>query len=509
MSGLKCREVEDRFDDFIEGEMSEAERISVEMHLGTCLECRESLVLWKGFIYSARNEDPEPLSPMPERRLAIAAVNEREPYPKTVNWRRWALVSCGAAATAVIALVLVVQGAGAPAASKLETVAIEPPGEKQLVATRRDGRRVIPVSPGTNLWLDTNAEVRVVTMQRGMSRFSLTSGRVVAEVKAPVPGYRFIVVTPSGEVEAKGTVFSVEVTHEGEERARVIRGVVEVRKTPKAGEVSASPLTLRAGDEGTVGSDAPVRSEKTALQMDACLLSGCDDISHVDIACLSGEAGATKQPEVVQSVEPETIRDIEPEIGPGTVESQLKKKGSNSGSVKVKGEPEANLEETERLDTLVSLALARRKAGKYSFAAETYRELIAQYPRSEAAKNALVSLGQLELVELGRPRKALTYFEKYLSRAPKGFLAEEARLGQVRACDRLGKYNDVERAASDYLKTHPGGYAGAEVLRRRGDAKQKRGDCLGAMVDYHELKTRWPSSRQNARAAKGIAACNQ
>ncbi len=508
MSGLKCREVEDRFDSFIEGELPEAERISVEMHLGTCLKCRESLALWKGFLHSARNEDPVPLSPMPERRLAIAAANEREPETQSVNWRRRALVSCGAAVAAMVALVFVLQGGEVPVVEKHEDPAAEPPGEEQLVATRTDGRRVIPVSPGTNLWLGKNADVRVVTMRRGIARFSLKAGRVVAQVKAPVPGYRFIVVTPSGEVEAKGTVFSVEVTHDGEERARVIHGVVEVRKTPEAGEASALPLTLRAGDEGTVGGEAPVRSEKTAIQVDMCLLTGCDDVSSLDVAYLFGEADAVERPEIARDLEPEVIRDMEPEIASGAGESRVKRRGPNSGGLNTKGEPTAIVDETELLDTLVSLALARRKAGKYSFAAETYRELIKQYPRSEAAKNALVSLGQLEFVELGRPHKALIYFEKYLSRAPKGFLAEEARLGQVRACDRLGKIDAVERAASAYLKAHPGGYAGAEVLRRRGDAKRKRGDCQGAMVDYHELKTRWPSSRQNKRAAKGIKACN-
>ncbi len=526
MSGSKCRHVEDRLDDFLAGELSEKERIRVEMHLGVCAHCRESLALWKGFVQTARTEEPEPLPPMVERRLAIAAAAERGPEPQqvVVNWKRWAVASCAVAAAAVFALVFVLRGAGLEETPKHQALATRSETHPQVrkksetdtvVEITADNRRVIRVNPGTNLWLDKEAVVRVEVMRRDEARFQLESGRVVAEVKAPVKGYRFVVVTPSGEVEAKGTVFSVEVSSSGKERARVLRGVVEVRKTAVKGRPAHRPLTLRAGEEGRVGDEIPSRAVDTYLQKDACLVRGCAGPDSMKLALLEvarvaeteqlhSDAKSVEQP--IESSVPVVVDAVKRNMK-GSKQQRVRKRSPDAGYQVAPAESSGSQSRDSRLDTLVSLALTQRKAGTYPMAADTYRELIREFPTSAAARNALVSLGQLELVELGRPERALKYFEDYLSRAPSGFLAEEARLGQVRAFDRLRRLNDVIRAASYYLDTHPGGYAGAEVLRRRGDAKRKQGNCLGAVEDYHRIKTWWPGSRQNKHAAKGLVEC--
>ena len=78
-----------------------------------------------------------------------------------------------------------------------------------------------------------------------------------------------------------------------------------------------------------------------------------------------------------------------------------------------------------------------------------------------------------------------------LAQHVQGLLAEEARLGKLRASEALGRTGDIKKAADDYFKAHPNGYAGAEVLRKRGDAKVKLGDCEGALEDYRWLRIRW------------------
>ena len=115
--------------------------------------------------------------------------------------------------------------------------------------------------------------------------------------------------------------------------------------------------------------------------------------------------------------------------------------------------------------------------------------------------------GQLELTELGSPESALEQFEAYLERAPRGALAEEARLGAARAHHLVGHPRDVIAATTRYLEHHPGGYAGAEMMRRRADARRALGDCGGAVDDYRRLQTWWPASREYQRAQSGLAAC--
>ncbi|MCP4604942.1 MAG: tetratricopeptide repeat protein [Proteobacteria bacterium] len=518
MSALKCRVVEDHFDDFLEGGMTEKERVKVEMHLGTCESCRQSLAVWKGFVHSIRNEELDTLPPMFERRLAIAAAAERGPESRNANWKRWATVSCGFAAAAVVALVLALQGTGLferADSSAVATLSNSNPEIEEdlrsnlLVTTAEDGRRVIAVSPGTNLWLDKDAAVQVQSTRRDLVRFRLDKGRVVAEVKPPIPGYRFIVATPSGEVEAKGTVFSVEVTDEGRGKARVLRGVVEVRRIGKNKRLPLAILTLKAGQEGSVGDVVPVTANKVAVQLDECLLTGCPETNQADVALLATEIDVSNSaPTIDISATPtETNDNLATRSGIRSDLESTKKSPLKARRTGYKSDSKTDRNRKKRMDSLVSLALAKRKVGKYPEAAEIYRRLIDEYPRSGAAQNALVSLGQLELKELGRPGRALKHFEDYLSRAPKGFLAEEARLGQVRSSGRLGRLDDVERTATAYLKTHSNGYAGAEVLRRRGDARRKLGNCEGATEDYRKIQIRWPGSHQNKLAAKGLAEC--
>ncbi len=525
MSVLKCQKIEDLFDEYLNKQLADEDMLRVERHLAGCERCERSLALWTGFIETAGKSELEPLPPLVERQLVIAAAARRGPRPKSVNWKKWALVSTAAAATAVIALIFVLGVPRTDSDSQSTQLAVQtepqPRGKgridspkykervksQRFVKTHKGGRRVIPVAPGTNLWLDKDAVVHVVSIRSDIAMFRLERGRVVAEVKAPRPGYRFIVATPNGDVEAKGTIFSVEIAHDGRETARVIRGVVEVRKRiGKEGQVKA-PVLLHAGEQASVSDPVPTQADKATLALDECLVNGCSpkDESWSEVR----ESDTATQVALLTKAETDTDRQSGVLSLRKKRDHRLKDLARDSDdTMKTNKESHGGHQSNNYVDTLVSLAQAKRKAGMYPVAAETYRRLIREFPDSHVAQNAIVSLGQLELVELGRPQKALTLFKKYLINAPNGFLAQEARLGQVRAYNRLGYADGVVRAATEYLKVHPGGYAGAEVIGRRSDARVKLDDCKGAIEDFHSLKTRWPNSKEIKRAAKGLIDCN-
>jgi outer membrane protein assembly factor BamD (BamD/ComL family) len=537
MSPLTCREVERLLDDFGRGDLPHDELQAVELHLAGCERCREAAELWSGFTFALSNAELDPLPPLVERRIAVAAADAHtrptDESVKRTSRARWiAGIAAAAAVAAGISLWIALspedEGAGADEGEVAEQTS-EPDqaaGEKQEqqeVAeaqpnTPGQGRQLIEVDDVTNLWIEEGSAVRVERLEERLARFRLDAGRVVAEVGPHPGGFRFIVVTPSGEVEAKGTIFAVEVRPGSGERARVMRGVVEVRT--KAEEDGEEPVAflVRAGESGRVGEREPAPLASDEMERDVCLLRGCAVAGEpVEVASNDPQVPATEACEPV-SPEEETARDGDDPVKPTSKhpsaggKSHKPAAGAASAASKGSGgavdpQPSAVSPEDWEVETLVSLALSQRKAGMYPMAAETYRKLIREHGNTGAARNALVSLGQLELVELGRPKQALNLFERYLGQAPSGLLSEEARLGRVRAYARMGRNQDVVGAASDYLRLHLGGYAGAEVMRLRGDAKRSLGDCLGAIEDYRQVQSLWPTSPQNRKAEIGLTAC--
>jgi len=531
MSPPTCREVQKLLDEHGHGDLPPDAREAVELHLAGCDRCREAAELWSGFTFALANTELDPLPPLVERRIAVAAADAQPARPeeraRRASGRRWiAGIAAAAAVAAGITLSFALShdgeatgqddpGVADRAAGPEQTVTDNEPAAEQVAdtrpAARGQGRQLIEVDDVTNLWIEEGSSVRVERLEERLARFRLDAGRVVAEVGPHPQGFRFTVVTPSGEVEAKGTIFAVEVRPGAHELARVMRGVVEVRaKAGVAGEEPRSFL-VRAGESGRVGDREPAPLASEEMERDVCLLRGCAVAGGPSEVAVS-----TGQPPTGESCEPvaaeaagETARAPRATSnGKADKHVQAAKSAAIKGSGASPGEarPAVSPDDWE-VETLVSLALSQRKAGMYPTAAETYRRLIREHAATAAARNALVSLGQLELVELGRPQEALGLFERYLGLAPAGLLAEEARLGRVRAYARMGREQDVVGAASDYLRLHLGGYAGAEVMRLRADARRKLGDCLGAIEDYRQVQSLWPTSPQNEKAEAGLAAC--
>jgi tetratricopeptide (TPR) repeat protein len=95
---------------------------------------------------------------------------------------------------------------------------------------------------------------------------------------------------------------------------------------------------------------------------------------------------------------------------------------------------------------LLLRARDQRTRGRFADARDSYERLLASYPDTEEGRAALVSLGQMNLVELRNPEAALRLFDRYAGLG--GVLLEEALLGRVRALGRLGR-RDAERDAID------------------------------------------------------------
>ncbi|MBW2277495.1 MAG: FecR domain-containing protein, partial [Deltaproteobacteria bacterium] len=401
MSPPTCREVERLLDDYGRGDLPRDQLEAVELHLAGCGSCREAAELWSGFNFALKNTDLDPLPPLVERRITVAAADAQETPVEargsSVLSTRWvAGIAAAAALAAGVALFFALtpdddatQAGGGVAEQAAEPEQPADDGvEEQEVAEAQpsatgQGRQLIEVDDVTNLWIEEGSAVRVEHLEEGLARFRLDEGRVVAEVGPHPDGFRFIVVTPSGAVEAKGTIFAVEVRPGSAERARVMRGVVEVRTKDEP----AKAFLVRAGESGRVGDSEPAPLASREMERDVCLLRGCavagepvevaSNAPQVPVAEVCEPAAVEADAEKDPAPRPmaKTMVGSKPSKAPPAVATAA---GKGSGGA---GEPPAAETSPDdwKVETLLTLALSQRRSGMYPMAAESYRKLIREH----------------------------------------------------------------------------------------------------------------------------------
>lgn len=115
---------------------------------------------------------------------------------------------------------------------------------------------------------------------------------------------------------------------------------------------------------------------------------------------------------------------------------------------------------------LLQRARELRASGRYGDASAVYLRLVREYAGSPEARVAQVSVGELQLSQLGDAGAALRSFEAYLSGG--GALRQEASYGRVRALQRLGRRNDAQKAAAAFVRAYPNSVQAA-ALRKEQD----------------------------------------
>ncbi|MCP4680439.1 MAG: tetratricopeptide repeat protein [Deltaproteobacteria bacterium] len=502
MTSSNCNHWREAWDEYRASDTTIEDKERFEAHLAECPECREFIETLEGIQVAINSSKMDPLL---RRRLTVAIAAE-EQAPKHRIPLRLAFGVSALAAAAVAVFILVSSEPPSPAPSPKTAWAPAPSARSEApetspdraeIETTKDGRRFIEVFSGTALWLDGKPELEAELDNENLARFVLSKGRVVAEVGAHKPGFRFIVTTPAGEVEARGTLFSVEVEPDGTVETRVAEGTIEVR--PNDGDAPRRVLT--AGQEIVLGDDSPSLASTDDLQRDRCLaLLECDYPKENDARRVSKETRPHTRPSPKKS-----NADARPQRAAVAIEESRFVEAADLVEQVFAERPRAVVTR----DLLAKLARAYRRAKLFGPAADTYRRLINTFPGSEAATNGLVSLAQIELDTLGQSDSALSHFETYLNRSPSGYLREAARAGRVRALEKLGRMNKIPRAVSRYLAAHPNGLFVAEMLCRRGDAETRLGNCASAVKDYHRVLTTWPGSREAKKAARGLGACGE
>jgi hypothetical protein len=224
------------------------------------------------------------------------------------------------------------------------------------------------------------------------------------------------VSTAYGEVVVTGTAFAVRA-EDGRLEVDVFQG--RVRVEPQG----ASALTVSAGQRYTTGDGVSALPPETS--------GAADPLWH---ALAAADTPGIPAPALAAPSEaPKSLDEVTPTR-------------KATGSAAMTG--------TLSAPALLQRARAKRRARDWGAAAHAYRRLIGDHGSSPIAIAALISLGQLELRHLRKPVEALSRFDRYLARAPKGSLAEEARDGRIAALRAMGRAAEEAEALEDFLVHH-------------------------------------------------------
>ncbi|MEO0811213.1 MAG: outer membrane protein assembly factor BamD [Myxococcota bacterium] len=104
---------------------------------------------------------------------------------------------------------------------------------------------------------------------------------------------------------------------------------------------------------------------------------------------------------------------------------------------------------------LLERANEARRERRWSTAVRWFETLVDTHPTSPESRVARVSLGRLLMDRLDEPARALEHFERYLSTAPNGALAEAAMVSRALALSRLNRDANERRAWQDLLDRFP------------------------------------------------------
>ena len=184
--------------------------------------------------------------------LANSSVGKRRDLAKAAVWwrpdRRLAAVA-GIAAIMLAGVVALSLSEGTPRQGS--------PTPTQLATQANNGpaMRVIRLSDGSTVSLDSGATIRVV-FTATERRLRLVDGRARFAV-AHDPARRFIVDAGDGSIIAHGTVFDVTVAPGGV-RVILLKGEVEVRKIDPAARGAGKPVVLAPGEQVTFAPARPI-----------------------------------------------------------------------------------------------------------------------------------------------------------------------------------------------------------------------------------------------------------
>jgi len=388
------------------------ERAFQRAHEAGCPHCSREARVWRS-MGAMDGQDAELDEREVERVLSVAALDEARRVAFSRRWKNALVVGVGITACAAAAFLWFqgkpdpalrsdgeqALGTRAGATSPSPSPAVAPTASQPVV--QASPAACSQVVPGATLCLANGTVLGRRSLDGPHREIEVARGRAVVLLQPQPLGSSFSLTTASGKVTAVGTIFSVDVSEDGTTVARVVEGKVLVR----AGQED-TPHAVKAGQAFRLGEQQPTPLSNQERDLDLGLLS----------------------------------------MAPGDEKNE---RGAASPSDA--GQAPARSVQPPARDSL-ELARSLRASGDFRQAADVYRKIYADNPRSPSGRAALVSLGDL-LLTLHDPRGALRSFDSYLLAG--GDLSQEAMFGRVRALRALNQRGEEERAIKRFIAAYP------------------------------------------------------
>lgn len=356
------------------------------------------------------------------------------------------------------------------------------------------GGACVLFEPGVTVCAQGDTEFVVERTELERRRLRLLSGTVVARLAPQPKGATFGIETSAGAFVAKGTSFAVELdggaaelrVHEGTVSAEPRSGASEAVRARAATSLGRGPIALRPLSSVAAARDARLLqlagfwSEQASCELDISASPGGQIAldgtelgqspltalvthgSHRLALSLSGFGPVAERLTLAHGERVSRSYELTPlgvaDAAAETVAESDRVGAANDVSAPARSTPPLSANE------LLARARELRAKGRYAEAAATYRKLLALHPRSDQARAAVVSLGELQLSQLGKPEAALSSFDTYLKSG--GALAQEARYGRIRALRKLGRLGDERSAIEAFLRDYPRSVQAAALRSR-------------------------------------------
>jgi ferric-dicitrate binding protein FerR (iron transport regulator) len=256
-------------------------------------------------------------------------------------------------------------------------------GTGATIETADEGGAALQLATRSSLVLSGATSLRFDSNDR-TQRFMLGHGGLLAHVAKLTEGQRFIVNTPDAEVEVRGTRFLLRVLQRPEAcgfgsrtRLEVSEGVVEVRSAGTTSRVA-------------VGQTWP---------------ADCAHAARPAAGEVAEEAAEARPAAVAANPSNATAGSGRPGVATGPTA----------------GGPSALTQQND----LFAEGVALRRQGDVAGALRAYQDLIAQFPTSPLAENAMVE--RMRLLSATQHSRAKEEARRYLRHYPGGFALEEAR----------------------------------------------------------------------------------
>ena len=347
------------------------------------------------------------------------------------------------------------------------------------------GLACIALSSSITTCLDANSEATLSLEDPRQLAVRLNKGRLMSRLARQPPGSMYRVETPKAVIVAKGTVFSVRLDAQQDVTVRLHEGHVWMRTpTNQTGDLIApSQAVIKQEISVEAWSDQAVADDKVLLALSSLPRSGkrkrldvmtrpsganvnVDDLTIGPTPVSAYLADGSRLAVSLQGYAP--VTELLPTEPRDTIERSFELAVTESIPEPADSEQKANAPAAPSVSSpsaLLARAQALRSQGKYRECAATYRQLVAIYPRSDEARVSFVSLGELELSELGQPARALHSFDNYLRMG--GPLTREARYGRIRALQLLGRDSEQQSAIADFLWDYPNSVQAASIRSRQ------------------------------------------